>query len=47
MKERKEYIAPTLSVTEIKTEDIIMISTLSNATFSGKEIGAGKVYEIE
>ncbi len=37
-----------MSVTEIKTEDVIMASgILSLATFSGATIDAGKVYSID
>ena len=45
---KKEYSAPSLSVTEIKSEDIIMASgKLTDATFNGKFIDAGKVYDIQ
>ncbi len=48
MKEKKTYIAPLMSVNEIKTEDVIMASgKLTDTTFSGAYIKAGKVYEID
>ena len=48
MKTKKTYNAPLLSVTKIKSEDIIMASgVLSDATFGGKVIDAGKVYDIQ
>lgn len=48
MKEKKTYNAPLMSVTKIKSEDIIMASgVLSDAKFNGAEIAAGKVYDIQ
>ena len=48
MKEKKTYNAPLMSVTKIKSEDIIMASgVLSTATFGGKTIDAGMVYDIQ
>ena len=48
MKEKKTYIAPLLSVTNITTEDIIMASgTLGTAKFNGATIESSKVYDIQ
>ena len=48
MKEKKTYNAPLLSVTKIKSEDIIMASgVLSDAKFNGAVIDAGEVYDIQ
>ena len=44
---KREYSAPSLKVNEIATEDVIMASaTLQDATFKGKFIESGKVYDI-
>ena len=44
---KKKYNAPSIKVNAIATEDIIMASaTLSDATFKGKFIESGKVYDI-
>ena len=44
---KKKYNAPSIKVNTIATEDIIMASaTLSDATFKGKFIESGKVYDI-
>ena len=48
MKEKKTYNAPLLSVTKIKSEDIIMASgVLSDAKFKGAVIDAREVYDIQ
>ena len=45
---KKTYVKPSVKVTEISSEDIIMASAvLSDATFSGKKIDQLKVYDIQ
>lgn len=46
MKTKKTYIAPEVSVTEIKTDDVIMTS-LANANFTGKAIQYGEIKGID
>ena len=48
MKTKKTYSAPLASIVKIETKDVIMASgVLSDATFGGKAIDAGKVYDIQ
>ena len=48
MKEKKTYNAPLLSVTKIKSEDIIMASgVLPDAKFKDAVIDAREVYDIQ
>lgn len=46
MKTKKTYIAPEVSVTEIKTDDVIMTS-LATANFTGKAIQYGVIKGID
>lgn len=48
MKTKKTYNAPLMSIVKIETKDVILASgTLSEATFMGKAINSGKVYDIQ
>lgn len=46
MKTKKSYIAPEVSVTEIKTDDVIMAS-LATAKFTGKIIEYSEIKAID
>lgn len=45
---KKKYIAPTVSVTEIKSCDVILASDgLAEATFTGKSKKYGELFGID
>ena len=47
MKTKKTYSAPLASIVKIETKDVMASGVLSTATFGGKVIDAGKVYDIQ